>query len=900
MQRSRLAGACLAGVLCVLPLARAARAQQTDDETWARALVDHPAAAAGDIDGQCRELLELVAREPGHALADAALGIIQLRRPNLHDPTSFARALEAMSADGLTPAAARRLSVLQGNSRAGRMPPDALGADLHPGFLGHAFVLAPLGPLDHPLAYRTPRPEMDAPRFGEEHEGVSGPVRWLAMQRPTTARWLQPSERVAAGRGQALSAVLFDAPGGGPGFVEVEVRTSGGSPASYALALNGETPVVVDRLATPGSSLVAHPVALRDGRNSVMLQTPLDRRVQFALRVLGPDGLPRAVDEMTDLGEASRPLGPRGPAQAPRRVPGTSVSYLAGLAERGPDTEALLGVLLFFGDQEPEGLAHARRAHEQAPDRAGLGALLADLVGRADYLPTSWQRSHKRRLAEAVLELDPQRLDMALHVHEILANEDREEEAIAGLLLLGEALPAQPDSRLALADVYGRLGMDVAAEAALDEAQALAPDSPGVLSERARVLADHRQDRRAAETRLASLRAGGATGSGLRSVADRFLAVGEAERALDLMREAVLRDDDRAARMDLAGMLAGLDRHDEADALLAALAARFTDWERPCMDRADIALRRGDLEGELAALREALARRPSLRVARERLYALTGEDDTREYFARETAQVDAVMAAYDDAGQEESVVHVLDQAIVRFYEDGAAETLTQDVWRVRDLAGCEQLGRALGRLRDAEPEAGRLRGQRAAFVGRGPFQRNRAAGQLDLRQHRPGGGAEPLRGRRARDAGSAPREAPVRRKPRVRVVGRRRRASLRDAGPRARAARAAHASGALVPAVGRVRHGRRHRRDPGGPDGRPRGADACDAGSARGGRCGGGGRGRRHGARPRAARLRERPPRPAWLGVGDGRPARARGQRRLPVRGAALRRGRTARTGLVA
>jgi tetratricopeptide (TPR) repeat protein len=684
-------------LLCLValaaPLPTATRAQADDAEAWARAMVDHPAAAAGDLDAQCLDLIGMVAREPGHPLAEAALGIVQLAQPGLHDQAAVARRLEELPADGLTPAAGRRLALLLGASRAGRLPADELPSDLHPDYAGQAFVLAPLGPRANVLAWRTPRPELTEPGFGVEHEGTEGPVRWRPMRRAPLARLLQPAERVAEGRGQALSAVVFDAPGGGPAFVELEVRSGGGGPASYALSINGETPVVVDRLASPGSALAHHGVVLRDGRNRAVLQTSLDRRVQFALRVLGPDGRPREVRVVTDPDALDGPLGPAKDARPPETPPPTSLAWLDGLARRGPDAEALLGVLRFHGGQEPEGLAHVRTAHELAPDRSGLTALLADLVGRADYLPRTWKRSTQRRLAEEVLEQEPHRPDTALHVLTLMADEDREEEAIAGLLALCEERPRLPDARLALADVYGRLEMHVAAESALDEALALAPESPRVLGERARLLAAHGQDTRAAELRLAALRAGGATGSGLRGAAERFLAVGQAERALELMREGVLRDDDRAARIDLGQLLAKLDRLDEADAVYAELAGRQPDWERPWMERADVALRRGDAEGERTALREALARRPSLRAARDRLLALGGEDDTDAFFSREALDVDAVMAAYDDAGQADSVVHVLDHAIVRVYTDGGMETYTQDVWRVRDLAGCEELGR---------------------------------------------------------------------------------------------------------------------------------------------------------------------------------------------------------------
>jgi tetratricopeptide (TPR) repeat protein len=690
--------ALLMAALCLLAGAVPVPAQDAGLEEFARALVDHPALAAGDTDAHCLALLELVAREPGHPLADAALGVVQLRQSALHDPAALAAALEALPAAGLAPAAARRLGLLKGAARVARAPLDTLVADQWPDHLSRSFVLAPLAPLDHPLAFRTPLAALTAPGFDRAHAGAAGAhgpageVYWRSLQRSPLQRTLQPSEAVTATGGQALSAFLFDVPGGGPAFLELDVRARG-QPASHALSINGEAPVIVDRLATPGPAVMHYGVSLRDGRNSVLLQTALDQRAQIALRVLGPDGRPRQVSPVATLGEAARPLGKRTDGRPPVTAPETGEDVLAKLPARGPDTEALLGLLLFHSDREPDGLAHVRRALELAPDRTGLRALLAELSGRAGYLPTSWKRSHKRRLAEEVLAAEPLRADMALVVYGILADEDREEEAIAGLTALAEALPEQPDVQLALADVYGRLGMDVAAEAALARALEIAPKSPRVLTERAQVYDAHGQSTRAAELRLAALRAGGASGTGLRNAADRFLAVGEAERALDLMREGVQRDDDRAARADLGKLLLALERFDEADAVQADLAARYPEWERPWMARADIALRRGDFEGELAALRAALARRPSLREARERLFALTGADDTRDYFAREAADADAVMAVYDDAGQVDSVVHVLDHAVVRVHEDGATETLTQDVWRVRDLAGCEQMGR---------------------------------------------------------------------------------------------------------------------------------------------------------------------------------------------------------------
>jgi len=56
------------------------------------------------------------------------------------------------------------------------------------------------------------------------------------------------------------------------------------------------------------------------------------------------------------------------------------------------------------------------------------------------------------------------------------------------------------------------------------------------------------------------------------------------------------------------------------------------------------------------------------------------------------ADVEAALAAYDPAGRTDSIVKVLDHAVLRIYPDGAIETLTQDVYHARDLQACETLG----------------------------------------------------------------------------------------------------------------------------------------------------------------------------------------------------------------
>jgi hypothetical protein len=144
--------------------------------------------------------------------------------------------------------------------------------------------------------------------------------------------------------------------------------------------------------------------------------------------------------------------------------------------------------------------------------------------------------------------------------------------------------------------------------------------------------------------------------------------------------------------MALAERLADLQHLDEADALLAALGLAFPHWVEPVLLRADLAGRRGDAAVERAQLQEVLRRNPSHRPTRERLAELGVPDPAEALYAAEALDLDALRRADVDEGSADSVVKIVDSAIVHVWPDGSRETLTQDLYRVRDLPGCEQLG----------------------------------------------------------------------------------------------------------------------------------------------------------------------------------------------------------------
>jgi len=677
-------------------LAAPARAQQqTDIEAWAARLVDNAALGQGDLDAAIDEWLGMVRAEPGHPLAEGTLRLVGLMQDRAADPAAAAKMILALPAQGLTPLAARQLEVLQGQARATRLPVSDPPADAYPGFLAHAFVLGPLLPLGHPLAARDPSPEFAAPGFDVPHAGVDGEVRWAALDRQPLSRTVAPGEAFEPARGWGLLAFVFDVPECGFAWIEVGQRRAGSTLPPYAFAINDEAPIVVEHLHDDARPVERSFAALRTGRNRLLIKCSLDSQPEFAVRVLDQAGLPwPGLVEVSDLQAAQAPLGRVAcfPGDRQFKPPADSIDVLSALTQRGPDSEALLGLLLCQEGREAEGLAHVRAACEAAPDRPGLLALRARATLDASYLPASWKKNTARALAEQVVQADPHRLDMALLLAGVLADEDREEEAVARLNALGEALPAQAQTRLALADVYKRLDMDVAAENALLAAQSIAPANPSVLRALSQLDGRTGQTTRSIELALSAARAGGASSPVLRQIAGRFAALGLNDRAEALYREAVLRDGDKEARLDLGAFLAGCRRWDEADAIFADLAARYPRWERPCVQRADLALERGDAAGELARLREALQRAPSSRNLRERIAGLTGDDPIEDFFAANLLDLDALRTAYDASGSKDSVVKLVDHAVVMIFPDGGVETVTQDLYLARDLSACEQLG----------------------------------------------------------------------------------------------------------------------------------------------------------------------------------------------------------------
>ncbi len=679
-------------------------------EIYAALLLDHPLRRAGDRDGLVAAWLDQLEAQPDHPLAEALLRLYGDSGP-VEDPLAQSARLLAVDPGRLAPLAAHRLGVLQAEERLARDPPGSLTEDLFPTSLRAFSLLARGTPLDDPLGLLEDDAWlMDAtPDLEQEVVGASGPVRWQPLPRSPLRRFVHPADGVDPPSGWALLTTTFATPRGGPGYIEIDLGSSGrlrrgwngrspevlGNP-SYAASVNGGAPLLVDRLGTRRGTVDRLPVVLREGLNRVTLKLQLEADPAVAVRVLDVEGRPwPGLSAATATATASEPLGAVVEAVPPPPLVDAE-TRLAGIADRGPFAEALLGLLAYSDRREPDGLALIRSAVAAAPDSVSLRSLLAAAVGGAGYLPEVTRRADARHLAEAILAEDPTHFAMGLLVAEALAGEDREEEALTLLQRLDEEHPHQTRALLIMQGLFKRLGMEAEAERTLGAALTRSPTSPRVLDRYAAHLADVGQDRAAADVVESAMRAAGVTPSTLVGLAQSRERLGAPLAAEALLGEAIARGGNRAFELILAAFLVRQERHGAAAAVLTSLCERYPDWVLAWSQRADAAVLRGDGADERLALQRLAQLVPADVAVRERLADRTageGRFDVDEFLRGFDVSAEEALLGYDESVQVDAVARVLDLAIVRVFEDGSQETWTHEIRQARDLEGAERLGR---------------------------------------------------------------------------------------------------------------------------------------------------------------------------------------------------------------
>ncbi len=711
----------LAILSCVAPV-RAGQAQTDDVEKVARFLLDTPIYSSGDWFASVEGLAGWLREHADHPLADAGLGMLESLGEEPDDAAFLAeRVLDLDPAAPWGSVAARRLGVLRGRASMVLAPLGADPQDLHPQFLHRFLVMDLLGwmalegsdiPASEsgsfwrraidPIAYLEPSwIPLDVEDDRKPADPGHGTPSWKVVERSPWRRDVHPLDALPAdARGQLWLASLFDVAQGGPAWIEVETigfgdlvgRDFAGSVPGYAVRIDDGEAQVSTQLEGEQPEVIAYGTVLRTGRNHIEIQTSLTGGVEprFAIRVLAPDGTPYpgVVNEWKDEGVRSA-LGTAVAAKPPSAPLVGSIEYLQALPERGPEADALLGLLLARDGRRAIGLTHLRAAFERASDEPWLATHLALATLSAAHLPDAWRQGRAREIAERVLAAVPDHHAMGLFVASIQAAEDHEEESILRLERLTEVHGRSPQAPFALSTILQKISLDVRAEALLDESLLRAPNKMRTLDALADHLVSVGRAREAAETREKAARVSGGVAELVADAAEQWANAGEVERAIELMRIASSRDPALDPRF--VALLIQARRLDEAEERL-----RTTTWHAQADEgiwrqRAAIAQLRGEPDTEREHLLRALDLQPSRRSTRERLRELTGIEPARDFLASQRLDVDAVLASYSGEGRQDSLVAVLDHAVTWVFEDGAVETLTQNVHQVRDLEACEKM-----------------------------------------------------------------------------------------------------------------------------------------------------------------------------------------------------------------
>ncbi len=675
-------------------------------EEWARSLVASPHYASDDGDLRIQEWCELVAREPGHPLAELALGMVA--RTAADRPREAAETIARLDANAIHVLAHEDLVALQReralSNRAFAELANAELPDLHPDMAPVAYATGPLAgsALDAALGELCLDPDR---ALALTRLPGSGPATWIRVARAGTADSLDVETACSASAGWAVVALDFDcdersgwfeldfSDASGPTWIALNAADGSGLEGAsgfvgFRVAFDDGSVRELDFLAAERSLVWREARAWRKGHNRVLVSVPLGAAFDFSARLRNASGraLPWrvAADPRAPLGE-----GASGPASAEPLV--GALEHLESLESRGPHAEALLGLAKFRDGRMVEGLSHVETALAMEPASVEIAALAAELYGARSPLPETWRRTRAREFVEAGLAAAPGHVRLQVAMARILAPEDRQEEAIRSLESLDTKL-AGTATGMALVDLYDELELEVRAEDALRSAFARTPQSARVLS----AASDHWMRRgfldRARGARLAQL-LGRLDLGALSELADLEMRLGLRAESIETRRALARITGDAGAAAGFAQALATIGMAAEADTTWLRLSERFPQETYFALRRADLAHRLGDREGEIAQLRFALERAPSDREARSRLVALGEEDPAAATFRRFGVDAERELVGFDATRWNDHVVRALDVAVVHVFEDGAFEQWTLSHEVARDLEGCEALGK---------------------------------------------------------------------------------------------------------------------------------------------------------------------------------------------------------------
>lgn len=531
------------------------------------------------------------------------------------------------------------------------------------------FGSTPMISFDRPAPAEGPGPLADRYELGAERGRA--PTRELTSKLCSfnLASELDPDLR---GAGIWVVEAMVDVEQPGPHVLLVE------TPNTFRAHVNGEQVAVQDRRTETGPTEIYVPVMLEAGRAEIEVVIATDHPNPFISLALAP---------RTDTFDATRGIA---------------------LPEADDALSRLLSVLVARRRGDPVEARERMRTLAGRDPTSTLLILQADVTLRDPFLPNEQARDTARRLLERAARLDPEAWYPA---YRAAFSEQGAREAIALLQQAADRFPHIATVQLEMAEWLLNRGRTAEADAYIARAREHVPTSCAALTAEIGTLR-RRGRREEADRRIDELLECDARSTARLNLFRSQRRWDEMAREIDRLSDLLEPEQVRSQRISHA-----VATGDDATARrlreeIAQENDRSFDEHFPFV-RIDNLLADGQRPAALHALEEAIDRAPSRAGGLRRIRrALGGEDPFYRYRIDGAEAIRAFEASgrrYDDASQ----VLVLDYMVVKLHEDGSAEELVHQIYRVQSEEAIEALGQIslpgyVLTLRSIKPDGRRL------------------------------------------------------------------------------------------------------------------------------------------------------------------------------------------------
>jgi tetratricopeptide (TPR) repeat protein len=676
--------------LAAAPGARGAPASVAEVERIARRVVAIPEETRFDREGMIDRFLAALSEERASPLVDLILHRIDeidgtVRRDGLLERTYSEILREGTGSPWTADRIREALAWIY--RRRGRIE-EARRLVQHRSSLAHWHVIGPFGRPQAELHDWMFPPEREIDLSGR-YPGMIEEVGWKRLERPVAQTFVSAFLPLYPWEGCVYALNQFHSDTARDAIVVF-------SPARSAkLWLNGALAVDADRARFDLQNTFHVPLRVRRGWNRILVKLSTSGHGSFAVRLVDPSGAPlpgvREEDE-----SILRTFGPG--EEGAREVfapPPTALSILdeaAAAAEASPHVLAAHGWILLRNGFEARGLESLRAAAERAADSPIFLSYYGAALQSAPHLPPGYRSQRARDAYERAHRLDPDFLPPLLWLASFAESDERAEEAISILRRASDVSPRSHLPHLLLAGTVARRNWQQERLESLEAARRLAPELPPVLNAIGTYWLENGNPSRAIDAFEASLRSNAIQPETRGRLAELYQARGAIEHALQIYRR--YRQDDPDEDLDIDRTIASLERDsgriDRAVAAYLELSKRYPRYSSFKKQIADLHVEKGDLEEARSWYRRALDVDPGFHPVREILRRLEGGEDP-EFKAYEVDAL-ALLRQAPDASRfpRATSLAVLDDLVIRFYEDGSNRRITHQLFKIQSERGVEK------------------------------------------------------------------------------------------------------------------------------------------------------------------------------------------------------------------